>query len=307
MKITVIGGKGKVANYLLRLLVREGHEVTAVSRGKTSYYLDAPEFEEVREVKLDRTAPDFNGKIASLGNDVIVDMICFRADDMLKLIDLVKKDVSHYVACGSLWYHGPSLVVPLREDECRNPEGEYGIQKLAMSDALHRLWAEERFPGTIVHPGHIVAPRHEIINPQGNTSRKVFEALRDGRKVILPNFGLETLHHVHAKDVAGVIDAAIRVGEPAFGEDFHAASSRAVTLRGYAEEVASWYGKEANLVFLPFPEFAAAVSEREAAQTLEHISRSPAASLEKVNRVLGYYPVSSYEAIRENLESVGLL
>ena len=33
MKITVIGGKGKVANYLLQLLVREGHEVTAVSRG----------------------------------------------------------------------------------------------------------------------------------------------------------------------------------------------------------------------------------------------------------------------------------
>lgn len=307
MKITVIGGKGKVANYLLQLLVREGHDVIAVSRGKTPYYLDAPEFREVKEVSLDRTAPGFEEKIASLGSDAVVDMICFRAEDMLRLIGAIRKDVSHYVACGSLWYHGPSLVVPLREDECRNPEGEYGIQKLAMSDALHRLWAEEKFPGTIVHPGHIVAPLHEIINPQGNTSRGVFEALRDGREVILPNFGLETLHHVHAKDVAGIIDAAIRTGKPAFGEDFHAASSRAVTLRGYAEEVASWYGKEANLTFLPFPEYASKVTEREAAQTLEHISRSPAASLEKTNRVLGYYPVSSYEAIQENLESVGLL
>ncbi|MBO4406922.1 MAG: NAD-dependent epimerase/dehydratase family protein [Clostridia bacterium] len=307
MKITVIGGKGKVANYLLPLLVREGHEVVAVSRGRTAYYLDAPEFREVREVALDRADPDFPDKIASLGSDAVVDMICFKNEDMLRLIERLKGAVSHYVACGSLWYHGANLTVPVTESEFRNPEGEYGIQKLAMSDSLCRLWTEEGFPGTIVHPGHIVAPLHDIINPQGNTARHVFEDLRDGREVLLPNFGLETLHHVHAKDVAGVIDAAIRAGKPAFGEDFHAASSRAVTLRGYAEEVASWYGKEARLVFLPFREFAERVPARDAAQTLEHISRSPAASMEKARRVLGYTPVSSYEAIRENLESVGLL
>ena len=307
MKVTVIGGKGKVANYLLPLLVREGHEVAAVSRGKTAYYLDSPELREVKDVTLDRTDPEFASKIASLKSDVIVDMICFRNQDMLDLIGRVKGELSHYVACGSLWYHGPSLVVPVTEEEFRNPEGEYGLQKLAMSDSLRRLWKEEGFPGTIVHPGHIVAPFHDVINPQGNTNRRIFEDLRDGREVLLPNFGLETLHHVHAKDVAGIIDAAIRVGKPAFGQDFHAASARAVTLRGYAEEVASWYGKEANLTFLPFREYAARVPERDAAQTLEHISRSPAASLQKVNQVLGYYPVTTYEAIRENLESVGLL
>ncbi|MBQ4622947.1 MAG: hypothetical protein IJB51_00220 [Clostridia bacterium] len=43
MKACVIGGKGKVGNYLMPMLVRAGYEVYSVSRGKTDFYLDVPE------------------------------------------------------------------------------------------------------------------------------------------------------------------------------------------------------------------------------------------------------------------------
>ncbi len=303
MKACVIGGKGKVGNYLMPMLVRAGYEVYSVSRGKTDFYLDVPELKQVHEVYLTRGSEDFEASIAALGCDVVVDMICFTESDMLRLIDAIKGRVRHYVACGSLWYHGQSDIVPVKEEDCRNPTGTYGIQKLAMADALRRLWKEEGFPGTIVHPGHICAPGHIIINPQGNRNVQIFRDLIEGNEVPLPNLGLETLHHVHAEDIAGIMFAAIQKGEVSFGEDFHAASDRAVSLAGFCKEVASWYGKEANLTFHSLEEFKSLVTEEEYAQTLEHISRSPAASMEKVKTLLGYTPRSTYDTVKECLRS----
>ena len=40
------------------------------------------------------------------------------------------------------------------------------------------------------------------VNPAGNFNPEVFSRLAQGRTVRLPNFGMETLHHVHAEDVA---------------------------------------------------------------------------------------------------------
>jgi len=307
MKACVIGGKGKVGNYLLPLLVQSGYQVTTVSRGKTGYYRDCPEFKEVKELILPKDQKDFNQIIAKEEYDVIVDMICFDHQKMLDMIESIKDHTDHFVVCGSLWYHGASNLVPVREEDCRNPFGEYGIQKLAMSDDLKRLWKEEGFHGTIVHPGHICAPRHDIINPQGNSNKKVFTDLRDGNELLLPNNGLETLHHVHAGDVAGIMHAVILKGEGTYGEDFHAAASQAMSLRGYAEHVAGLFGKEAKLIYKPFEAYKKCVSERDAAMTWDHISRSPTASLEKVKRVLNYETRSPFETVDECIESYHLI
>ena len=59
-------------------------------------------------------------------------------------------------------------------------------------------------------------------------------------------------------------------------------SPKALTLRGYAEATAAWFGREAKLKFLPWPEWKAAQkSEEEATATWEHIARSPSSSIEK--------------------------
>lgn len=57
------------------------------------------------------------------------------------------------------------------------------------------LSKREGFPATVVHPGHIVAPGYSfIVGPQGNRNTDVIETLREGREVLLPNLGLETIH-----------------------------------------------------------------------------------------------------------------
>ena len=100
-----------------------------------------------------------------------------------------------------------------------------------------------RLPATVLHPGHLVGSGWPPINPAGNFNPGVFANLRGGRSVRLPNFGLETLHHVHADDVAQedylILESSfpvriparylnaegqIRMGAPYSERDFHAPS-----------------------------------------------------------------------------------
>jgi nucleoside-diphosphate-sugar epimerase len=169
-----------------------------------------------------------------------------------------------------------------------------------MEDTLAREYEENQFPGTVVHPGHIVCPGDPPVNPQGHKNMAVFAALRAGEPLYLPNFGLETVHHVHAKDVAGVFFSAIKSGRPAWGEGFHAVSPRAVTLRGFAEEVAGWFGQNADLHFEPYDSWKERLGAEENRMALAHLQHSPNCSMDKANYLLGFTPeYSSYRAVRE--------
>src|SRR5262249_61178111 len=99
---------------------------------------------------------------------------------------------------------------------------------------------------------HIVGPGWAPLNPAGNFNPRVFSMLAKGEELRLANFGLETVHHVHADDVAQVFMKAIANWSASVGEAFHAVSPGAVSLRGYAEAVASWFGREARLTCLPY-------------------------------------------------------
>jgi nucleoside-diphosphate-sugar epimerase len=80
-------------------------------------------------------------------------------------------------------------------------------------------------------------------------------------------------------------------------------SPAAVTLRGFAEAVASWFGKEANLKFMGWDDWKQTVPEGIAEQTWDHIAHSPNASIEKARRLLGYEPrYTSLQAVKESVD-----
>jgi nucleoside-diphosphate-sugar epimerase len=127
--------------------------------------------------------------------------------------------------------------------------------------------------------------------------------LAAGAELALPNLGLETVHHVHADDVAQAFERALAHWSAAVGESFHVVSPAAVTLRGYAESVAAWFGKPARLTFLPWPEWRATVAEAEANATWDHIAHSPNCSIAKAERLLEYRPrYSSLQAVYEAVQ-----
>ena len=210
--------------------------------------------------------------------------------------------MQHFLLCGTIWVHGPSVAVPTTETEPRRPFGEYGIQKAAIEAFLLDEARRSGFPATIVHPGHIVGPGWAPLNPAGHFNPQVFTTLARGEELALPNFGMETVHHVHADDVAQMFMRAIANWSSAVGEAFHAVSPAAVSLRGYAEAMAAWFGQKPNLVFLPWPEWKARQTEEEATATWEHIARSPSCSIAKAQRLLGYQPrYTSFEAVYESV------
>lgn len=307
MKVVIIGGTGHVGTYLVPRLVEAGHEVICLSRGQSEPYLPHKAWDHVQRVTIDRTAEEKDGtfgeRIRAFEADVVIDMICFTLPSCMQLVDALRGHVQHFLHCGTIWIHGHSSVVPATEDLPRAPFGDYGTQKSQIETYLMQQARQYGFPATALHPGHIVGPGHKPINPAGNQSLAVFEKLAHGEEVTLPNFGMETLHHVHADDVAQAFQLAITHWSTSVGESFHTVSAGALTLRGYAEAMARWFGQEPNLTCLPWDQWCETVSEKEAAATWEHISRSPNASIEKARRLLGYEPrYTSLQAIQESVQ-----
>ncbi|MFC3802752.1 NAD-dependent epimerase/dehydratase family protein [Cohnella sp. GCM10012308] len=307
MRIVVIGGSGHVGSYMIPQLVRLGHEVVNVSRGMREPYRADPAWREVEGIAADRSAEEaagsFGRRIRDLRPDAVVDMICYTAESGRQIVEALAGEVQHYLSCGTLWVHGHSTVVPATEELPRRPFGEYGIRKAELERYLLDVSGRTGFPATILHPGHIVGPGWEPLNPAGHFHLRVFEALASGGEVLLPNLGMETVHHVHAEDVAQSFVKALQRRSESVGNSFHVVSGAALTLRGYAEAVASWFGCEPVLRFVPFEALRASLSTDEARAVWDHIAHSPNASIGKARRLLGYEPrYTSLEAVRESLD-----
>jgi len=288
--------------------VNSGHEVVAVSRGARRPYHDSPEWESVERVTLDRMDAERDGSfgttIAGLGGDAVIDLICFDLDSAKNLVNSLRERIEIFVHCGSLWVHGVPRERPYDETVPREPFGEYGIQKAQIESFLLEA-AAEGFPASVLHPGHITGPGWAPINPAGNLDTSVFDSLARGERIALPDEGSATLQHVHADDVAQAFALALSHREAAVGEAFHVAAAEPVSMRDYAAAVASWFGRDANLDFLPWDEWRMTVSERDAEITRDHILHSPDASIEKARSLLGFEP--RYSAIAAARDAVSIM
>jgi nucleoside-diphosphate-sugar epimerase len=304
MRVTVIGGTGHIGGYLVPRLVAAGHDVTVVTRGKSAPYREHGAWRRVAMVEADRDGEDaagtFGERIAALEPDVVIDMICFTEDSARQLVEAVRGRVGHLLHCGTIWVHGPSLELPTTEAAPRRPFGEYGVRKAAIERYLLDQAHRHGLPVTLIHPGHITGPGWVPVNPAANLDPAVFQRLIDGDEVALPNLGLETLQHVHADDVAALFTAAMESRSAAVGESFHSVAATTLTLRGYAEAVASWYGRDAHLTFQPYDRWKQDVPAQHAQATWDHIAHSPHCSMAKAERLLGYRPrFGALEAIQE--------
>jgi nucleoside-diphosphate-sugar epimerase len=311
MRIVIIGGTGHVGSYLVPRLAEAGHSVINISRGEHNPYRSHAAWQSVRQVVADRDAEEkagtFGQRVLELQPDVVIDMICFTVQSAQMLVTALDNQVQHFLHCGTIWVHGPTVQAPTTEEQPRRPFGDYGIQKAAIEAYLLDTARRSGFPATILHPGHIVGPGWEPLNPAGHFNPRVFERLARGEAVALPNLGMETVHHVHADDVAQAFMQAIARRSVAIGESFHVVSPAALTLRGYAESMAAWFGQPANLRFMPWEEWKDTVSEEEATATWDHIAHSPCCSIAKAQRLLEYQPrygslQAIYEAVRWLIE-----
>jgi nucleoside-diphosphate-sugar epimerase len=287
------------------MLVGAGHHVINVSRGKATPYVPNAAWDKVEHVLSNRENEEFTGTfagtIAALRADVVIDMISFTLQSTQTLIAALHSSVGHFVHCGTIWVYGHNQAVPATESDPLNPFGEYGTQKAAIESWLLGE-AKAGFPATVFRPGHIVGPGWAPLNPAGNFNADVFSRIKRGEELVLPNFGLETVHHVHAEDVAQMAFRAISKRSSSVGEAFNTVSAQALNLRGYAEALFRWFGHEPRIRYEPFETWKQGQKKQDAEATWEHIVRSPAHSIEKGRTRLGYAPKwSSLDAVKQSV------
>ena len=257
-RVVVIGATGHIGSYLVPRLVRGGHEVIAMSRGLRDPYHASAEWDAVARVSVDRDAEDaagtFAARVAALRPGVVIDLVCFTPAAAGQLVDALRSFRPLLLHCGTIWVHGPALRVPVTEDEPRTAYGEYGTGKAEIEALLHRETRSGGVPAVVLHPGHISGPGWPVITPAGNLDPAVWTQLATGQPLVLPDHGLGVLHHVHADDVAQAFERALS-RPAAIGASFHVVAEQAMTLRGLADGVARWFGREPVLEFVDWLEF----------------------------------------------------
>lgn len=304
MRVVIIGGTGHIGTYLTPRLADAGDTVICVCRGLKAPYSPHAAWQSIQKLTLDRDAEEaagnFGEKIAALDPDVVIDLTCYRLESAEQLVAALSGKIQHFLHCGTIWVHGHSSEVPTIEEAPKHPFGEYGLRKLAIEQFLLTKARRQSFPVTVLHPGHLVGIGWNPINPQGNFNPSVFSHLAAGKNICLPNLGMETVHHVHADDVALAFLCAISRRSVACGESFHVVSPAALTLRGFAERMSSWFGRSPEITFLPWEQWKETVSEKDARATWDHIAHSPNCSIAKARTLLCYAPrYTSIEAVQE--------
>lgn len=334
MKVVVIGATGHIGSYLVPELVRLGHRVVAVARGRTLPYtphmrryqevrskkgtelrpasqgdIDEPEYaeiwKEVEFVQADRCAMGdaFGRQIAQTQADVVCDLICYQQEQARQLIEPCEGNVGQIISIGSVWVITQNFYLPVDERHPRNPKDAYGSGKVEAEAFLLRACRERKICATVIHPGHIVGRGWIPLNPLGNFNIDVFRKIASGERILLPDGGVRTVHHVHAFDVARLIEACIEAPTITNGEAFFSVCARALTQFGYAMEMYRYFGTTAKFDFIEMHRFFDSLSEVDRLQSAEHLLRSPCASMEKARTLLGFEPkFSAMEAVCDALD-----
>lgn len=308
-RIVVIGGSGHVGSYLVPALVELGHDIVNVSRGTAKRYRPHHAWNAIENVTLDRSAEEkkgeFGRRIADLAPDIVVDMISFDLSSTQQVVEALRGRIEHYLFCSSIWVYGRLFTVPSTEADPPNPIDPCGQGKAESEAWLMREARRTGFPATCFRPGHIVGEGWNPINPIGNANPDVFSLIARGDELVLPNLGLETVHHVHADDIAQWIIRAIENRAATVGEVFNTVDRSGGHPKGDAETVYRWFGQEPRIAYKPFEEWILGLDGQDAETSPGHVIRSSCRSIEKSRRRLGYEPrYTSFQAIHESVRAL---
>ncbi len=246
MHVLVAGGTEFISLHLVQALLRDGHRVTVLNRGRQPGRLPAG----VRALVADRK--DHAGLRKTLAGerfDGLVDVTYAPTvgADVEALLD-APAAVGHvlFVSTGRVYDHAQPI--PFGEDTPRNLYwGEYAKNKIEGEDVLRKRHRERRAPVTIVRPTHVYGP----LNTRNNETF-FFDRLGRGRPVLLPEAGGWLRQFGHVADLADAMAAML--GNPlAFGRDYNVTGEEAITQAGFVELIAEVMGAALRLVPAPTP------------------------------------------------------
>jgi UDP-glucose 4-epimerase len=247
MDVLVLGGTEFVSLHLVRALLRDGHRVTVLNRGRRPGRLPAG----VRALACDRLDhAALRTTLAGERVDALVDIAYAPTSgaDVEAVLAALEGRLGHAVFVSTGRVHDHALPIPYHEDTPRSLYwGEYARNKIAGEDVLLRRHREHGLPVTIVRPTHVYGP----LNTRNNETF-FFDRLVRGRPVLVPGAGGWLRQFGHVEDLA---DAMARMlGVPAaFGQAYNVTGEEVITQVGFVELIADVVKRPLTLVHVATP------------------------------------------------------
>jgi nucleoside-diphosphate-sugar epimerase len=243
----VIGGTEFVSLHLVQALVRDGHEVVILNRGRRPERLPAG----IRAIVCDRTDhAALRAKLASERVDALVDIAYAPTTgaDVEAALEALAGRLGHALFVSTGRVHDHSLPIPYSEDTPRSLYwGDYAKNKIAGEDVLMRWHRARGLPVTIVRPTHVYGP----LNTRNNETF-IFDRLVRGRPVLVPGAGGWLRQFGHVEDLGDAIAAMLGV-PAAFGQAYNVTGEEAITQVGLVELIADVVKRPLTLVHVDTP------------------------------------------------------
>ncbi len=246
MKVLVMGGTQFNGFALVRELVRRGHDVTILNRGRTEAALPRA----VKRLVCDRTDPAAMRKtVAGLEFDCIHDISGYRPEDVQLMVKLFRGRTGHYIFASSTVIYAATNCLPIAEGHPldRSPaQNEYGMNKILCEDLLVREHREHGFPASLAAFSMVFGPRNIIPDRE----QRMFVRLYRGRKVLVPGDGTTVGQIGHVDDEARALCAMMQ-NPKTFGRRYNLTGGDCFTDEGYVDTFAETVGVTPEKVFVP--------------------------------------------------------
>jgi len=231
---------------LVHELVRTGHDVTILNRGRSQKAVPR----SVRRLYADRTDHEALRKaLEGCEFDCVHDISAYRPEDVKAMTRILHGRTGHYVFASSTVIYAASHLLPITENHAvdrSERQNEYGLNKLLCEDHLIREHRERGFPASIVAFSMVFGP-HNIIPDR---EQRMFVRLARGRKVLLPGDGTTLGQVGFVEDEARALRAMM--GNPrTFGRRYNLTGGDLFSDEGYVDTLAEVVGVEPQKVFVP--------------------------------------------------------
>jgi len=197
MRVLFLGGNGMISSACAAEVVRQGHELTVLTRSAGSRALPA----QVRRVNVDVHDPVALREV--LGDqdfDVVVNFVGYKPDEVSADTETFAGRTGQYVFISTASvYARPIALLPITESTPRRNNGfAYPQDKIACEEVLERACREFDFPATIVRPAHTYD--RTVVPMLGGWT--LVERMRQGKPVVVHGDGTSLWTLMHSSDFA---------------------------------------------------------------------------------------------------------
>jgi nucleoside-diphosphate-sugar epimerase len=186
--------------------------------------------------------------------DLVVDVICYRPDQVTGLLAALQKRPSHIFVISSALIYDRHAALPLRPESplASEPElGAYGKGKIDMESAWIKASSIQGWPVTILRLPHVLGAGCLLgLQPLHNRDATLLSRIAAGFPILLTDGGRALLQTVASRDVATIIFTGFHRAKT-FGRTYNCVGNQIITGREYYEEVATCLDKPLLVTSIP--------------------------------------------------------